>query len=205
MGRELFGKGEENMIEQKNPSVYDYDACRALWQRVSPSEDPYPAAEEVGTQSGELSLPGAEGDPCCMGTEAADSVEVLQGFLREELGDAQVYAYLAANLPRRETARLFRALSEEEKRHARDLAAAIYLITGKPYCPRVCVERPDMGDLCALLRALYHGEACAGYNYARAGEETLDLCLGKLFAAMSADEYRHAETLLKLLGRKMNI
>ena len=75
------------MIEQKNPSVYDYDACRALWQRVSPSEDPYPAAEEVGTQSGELSLPGAEGDPCCMGTEAADSVEVLQGFLREELGD----------------------------------------------------------------------------------------------------------------------
>lgn len=105
----------------------------------------------------------------------------------------------------RETARLFRALSEEEKRHARDLAAAIYLITGKPYCPRVCVERPDMGDLCALLRALYHGEACAGYNYARAGEETLDLCLGKLFAAMSADEYRHAETLLKLLGRKMNI
>ena len=205
MGRELFGKGKENMIEQKNPSVYDYDACRALWQRVSPSEDPYPAAEEVGTQSGELSLPGAEGDPCCMGTEAADSVEVLQGFLREELGDAQVYAYLAANLPRRETARLFRALSEEERHHARDLAAAIYLITGKPYCPRVCVERPDMGDLCALLRALYHGEACAGSNYARAGEETLDLCLGKLFAAMSADEYRHAETLLKLLGRKMNI
>ena len=117
-----------------------------------PRDAAYPAAEEVGTQSGELSLPGAEGDPCCMGTEAADSVEVLQGFLREELGDAQVYAYLAANLPRRETARLFRALSEEEKRHARDLAAAIYLITGKPYCPRVCVERPDMGDLCALLR-----------------------------------------------------
>ena len=55
----------------------------------------------MATQSGELSLPGAEGDPCCMGTEAADSVEVLQGFLREELGDAQVYAYLAANLPRR--------------------------------------------------------------------------------------------------------
>ena len=107
MGRELFGKGKENMIEQKNPSVYDYDACRALWQRVSPSEDPYPAAEEVGTPSGEISLPGAEGDPCCMGTEAADSVEVLQGFLREELGDAQVYSYLAANLPRRETARLF--------------------------------------------------------------------------------------------------
>ena len=65
------------MIEQKNLSAYDYDACRALWQRVSPSEDPYPAAEEMTTQGGELSLPGAEGDPCCMGTVAADSVEVV--------------------------------------------------------------------------------------------------------------------------------
>ena len=44
-----------------------------------------------------------------------------------------------------------------------------------------------------------------GYNYARAGEETLDLCLSKLFAAMSEDEYRHAELLMKLLGRKMNV
>ena len=87
--------------------------------------------------------------------------------------------------------------------NARDLAAAIYLITGKAYCPRVCVEQPDTGSLCALLRERYHAEACGGYNYARAGEETLDLCLGKLFAAMSADEYRHADILMRLLGRRM--
>ena len=54
-----------------------------------------------------------------------------------------------------------------------------------------------------LLRERYHAEACGGYNYARAGEETLDLCLGKLFAAMSADEYRHADILMRLLGRRM--
>jgi len=47
--------------------------------------------------------------------------------------------------------------------------------------------------------------AGGGYNSARAGEETLDLCLSKLFAAMSEDEYRHAELLMKLLGRKMNV
>jgi len=29
--------------------------------------------------------------------------------------------------------------------------------------------------------------------------------LSKLFAAMSEDEYRHAELLMKLLGRKMNV
>ena len=172
------------MTEIKKPCACDYEACREVWKRVAPGEDPYPMADNANTQmsaqDSELTLPGAEANPCCMGSEASVSVEVLQGFLREELGDAQVYAYLSSCTPRREMARAFRALSEDEKRHARDLAAAIYLITGK-------------------------AEACAGYNYARAGEETLDLCLSKLFAAMSEDEYRHAELLMKLLGRKMNV
>ena len=200
---------ERNLHE---PEIYDFRQHDRLWQRVSPGLEPYPeTTAEAMPRREELppaqegQLPGAEPNPCCMGSEASVSVEVLQGFLREELGDAQVYAYLASCTPRREMARAFRALSEDEKRHARDLAAAIYLITGKAYCPRVCVEQPDTCDLCALLRSLYHAEACAGYNYARAGEETLDLCLSKLFAAMSEDEYRHAELLMKLLGRKMNV
>lgn len=161
------------MTEIKKPCACDYEACREVWKRVAPGEDPYPMADNANTQmsaqDSELTLPGAEANPCCMGSEASVSVEVLQGFLREELGDAQVYAYLSSCTPRREMARAFRALSEDEKRHARDLAAAIYLITGKAYCPRVCVEQPDTCDLCALLRSLYHAEACAGYNYARAG------------------------------------
>ena len=200
---------ERNLHE---PEIYDFRQHDRLWQRVGPGLEPYPetTAEAMPRReelppAQESRLPGAEPNPCCMGSEASVSVEVLQGFLREELGDAQVYAYLSSCTPRREMARAFRALSEDEKRHARDLAAAIYLITGKAYCPRVCVEQPDTCDLCALLRSLYHAEACAGYNYARAGEETLDLCLSKLFAAMSEDEYRHAELLMKLLGRKMNV
>lgn len=147
------------MTEMKKPCACDYEACREVWKRVAPGEDPYPMADNANTQmsaqDSELTLPGAETDPCCMGSEASVSVEVLQGFLREELGDAQVYAYLSSCTPRREMARAFRALSEDEKRHARDLAAAIYLITGKAYCPRVCVEQPDTGSLCALAaRAL---------------------------------------------------
>ena len=200
---------ERNLHE---PEIYDFRQHDRLWQRVGPGLEPYPetTAEAMPRReelppAQESQLPGAEPNPCCMGSEASVSVEVLQGFLREELGDAQVYAYLSSCTPRREMARAFRVLSEDEKRHARDLAAAIYLITGKAYCPRVCVEQPDTCDLCALLRSLYHAEACAGYNYARAGEETLDLCLSKLFAAMSEDEYRHAELLMKLLGRKMNV
>ena len=206
----------ENELSAAQNAAYDYRRCERVWQRVDPTLDPYPdvraaaamAADTPGDglsaaeRNAELTIPGAQADPCCMGTDAVLTVEVLQGFLREELGDAQVYAYLASCLPR-EMSRTLRAMSEDEKRHARDLAAAIYLITGKPYCPRVCVEQPDTCDICALLRQLYHAEACGGYNYARAGEETLDLCLGKLFTAMSADEYRHADMLMNLLGRRM--
>ena len=78
---------------------------------------------------------------------------------------------------------------------------------GGPQLRKIAGQAPRIAgiNLVKLLRSLYHAEACAGYNYARAGEETLDLCLSKLFAAMSEDEYRHAELLMKLLGRKMNV
>ena len=195
------------MDDPNRNSAYDYERCRTVWRRVSPELEPYPreeSAPEQTEQKGELTLPGAEENPCCMGSEAMLSVEVLQGFLREELGDAQVYAYLARRLPRRgEMSQTLRAMAEEEKRHARELAAALYLVTGAAYRPRVCAEQPDTRDLCALLRRLYHAEACGGYNYARAAEETLDRCLAELFAAMSGDEYRHAALLLKLLGRRL--
>lgn len=153
------------MTEMKKPCACDYEACREVWKRVAPEEDPYPMADNANTQmsaqDSELTLPGAEVDPCCMGSEASVSVEVLQGFLREELGDAQVYAYLASCTPRRELARAFRALSEDEKRHARDLAAAIYLITGKAYCPRVCVEQPGyVRPLRAAAQPLPRGGLC---------------------------------------------
>lgn len=192
------------MEQAKTEYARDYERCRAVWKRVAPQEKPYPLpeGEEEGKRTtSELTLPGAQEDPCCMGTEAELSIEVLQGFLREELGGAQVYAFLASRVPRGEAARLLRTMAEEERHHARDLAAAIYLITGTPYCPRVCAERPETGDFCALLRRLYHEEACGGYNYARAAEETLDVCLAKLFSAMSADEYRHAGHLMLLLGK----
>lgn len=196
------------MERQQGECAYDRALCRAVWQRVAP-DGTYRSEERRAADSAPsedtadaLALPGAESDPCCMGTEATLSLEVLQGFVREELGAAQVYSCLARRV-RGEPARLLRTMAEDEKRHARELSAAVYLITGKPYRPCVCAEQPETNDLCALLRWLYHGEACSGFNYARAAEETLDTCLAGMFSAMSAEEYRHADALLRLLGRKL--
>ena len=91
----------ENELSAAQNAAYDYRRCARVWQRVDPTLDPYPdvraaaamAADTPGDglsaaeRNAELTLPGAQADPCCMGTAALESLEVLQGFIREELAD----------------------------------------------------------------------------------------------------------------------
>ena len=160
------GAGMENKqtVEQK----------RAVWQRVDPTLDPYPdvraaaamAADTSGDglsaaeRNAELSLPGAQADPCCMGTAALESLEVLQGFIREELADRRTYLFLARRAPTAEARQVFRAIASDEGRHARRLLAAVYLITGERYCPAICYPPLRCDGYCAALRERYHEEVC---------------------------------------------
>jgi len=57
---------------------------------------------------------------------------------------------------------------------------------------------------CEQLRELYHEEVCGGFNYARASQETNDLCLKELLASFSDDEYRHARAILELLSHAVD-
>ena len=193
------------MEESKN-CAYDYELCKRVWRKVAPQEDPYPEAEtarDAEEKNGGLLPTQTQEDPCCMGTAAVQSLEVLRGFVREELAARQTYLDFARRVSSREVRRVLYAIAGDEERHARQLMAAIYLATGETYCPRVCVERVRYDGYCAALRQFYHEEACGGYSYFRAGEETLDYCLEQTFSAMSQDEYRHARTMMKLLGRAL--
>lgn len=193
------------MEESKN-CAYDYEHCERVWRKVAPQENPYPearAAMEAGEKTDGLLPTQTQEEPCCMGTAAVQSLEVLRGFVREELAARQTYLDFARCLSSREVRRVLHAMAADEERHARQLSAAIYLATGETYCPRVCVERTHYDSYCAALRQFYHEEACGGYNYFRAGEETLDYCLEQMFSAMSQDEYRHARTLLNLLSKAL--
>ena len=193
------------MEESKN-CAYDYEHCERVWRKVAPQENPYPearAAMEAGEKNDGLLPAQTQEEPCCMGTAAVQSLEVLKGFVREELAARQTYLDFARCAASREARCALRAMAGDEERHARQLTAAIYLATGETYCPRVCVERAHYDSYCAALRQFYHEEACGGYNYFRAGEETLDYCLEQMFSAMSQDEYRHARTLLNLLSKAL--
>ncbi len=207
----------ENELSAAQNAAYDYRRCARVWQRVDPTLDPYPdvraaaamAADTSGDglsaaeRNAELTLPGAQADPCCMGTAALESLEVLQGFIREELADRRTYLFLARRAPTAEVRQVFRAIASDEGRHARRLLAAVYLITGERYCPAICYPPLRCDGYCAALRERYHEEVCGGFNYRRASQETLDPCLQQLLLAFSQDEYRHANAMLCLLSGVM--
>lgn len=207
----------ENELSAAQNAAYDYRRCARVWQRVDPTLDPYPdvraaaamAADTPGDglsaaeRNAELTLPGAQADPCCMGTAALESLEVLQGFIREELADRRTYLFLARRAPTAEARQVFRAIASDEGRHAQRLLAAVYLITGERYCPTICYPPLRCDGYCAALRERYHEEVCGGFNYRRASQETLDPCLQQLLLAFSQDEYRHANAMLCLLSGVM--
>ena len=207
----------ENELSAAQNAAYDYRRCARVWQRVDPTLDPYPdvraaaamAADTPGDglsaaeRNAELTLPGTQADPCCMGTAALESLEVLQGFIREELADRRTYLFLARRAPTAEVRQGFRAIASDEGRHARRLLAAVYLITGERYCPAICYPPLRCDGYCAALRERYHEEVCGGFNYRRASQETLDPCLQQLLLAFSQDEYRHANAMLCLLSGVM--
>lgn len=203
----------ENELSAAQNAAYDYRCCERVWQRVDPTLAPYPDVRAAaamaadtpgdGLSAAELTLPGAQADPCCMGTAALESLEVLQGFIREELADRRTYLFLARRAPTAEARQVFRAIASDEGRHARRLLAAVYLITGERYCPAICYPPLRCDGYCAALRERYHEEVCGGFNYRRASQETLDPCLQQLLLAFSQDEYRHANAMLCLLSGVM--
>ncbi len=208
--------------------AYDFRVYDQVWQRVSPGMDPFaadpaaagmtdapqavrpapPPVPEAGAavpaprqeEGGEDNLPGAERNPCCMGTEAGESLEVLEGFLQEELAESRCCQALSCRMRDQRAIRLLRRAAAEKRAAAKELCAAYFLITGSRYAQAVTVERLHWEDPSQALRTCYHQEACNGMNYRRAAEETLDPCLQKLFHRLADQSYRRAEDVMTLLG-----
>ena len=170
-------------MAQVLPEVYDFRQHDRLWRRVQPGLEPYPEADTSGgnqaqtsdagmTLAQESRLPGAEQNPCCMGTEAAELLTVLEGYIADELAERRLYLALAQRAPvwARQT---MRELAEDEGDHARQLMTARYLITGQCRQPEALpLELVSAGDWCALLRQRYDSEVCGGMNYARTADST---------------------------------
>ena len=206
----------------RTPEVYDFRQYDRIWQRIAPDLEPYPdtasrrapapapetPAVPVPADPGlavrqEGQLPGAERNPCCMGTEAAELLNVLTGYIEAALSDRRHLLALTRQAPAWARKDL-RDIAADLQDQARQLMAAHYLITGQCYRPSISTERIYVGRWCPALRERYHAAACSGLNYARTAEDSLDPCLTKLLEAMSKQSYGHAETLMGLLEQQLS-
>ena len=156
---------------------------------------------EGAPDAGLLQLPGAEANPCCMGTEAQTSLDVIRGFAESESADRQFYLHLARRVRSQNAARVLRRIAAEEEGHLKKLQAVYYLITGECLTLDRRLTVSESRGSCAALRQAYHEEACSGFNYLRAADAAEDMCLQGIFREMGEDEMRHARTLLQLLSQ----
>ena len=209
-------------LDQETGAVCDYRLYDRIWQRVSPELNPYPhirdQEREIAPPETEACHPAPRGEtvlppgqeeeappetgmqPCCMGAAAGDSLQALKGFLEEELTESRCCAALSRQACSRSAARLLHRMAMEKREAARRLQAACYLIDGTRCTPEVPLERTRFSSLAEALRHCYHQDACNGFAYGQAAEETEDRCLRGLLNELSRQAYRRADAVMRLLG-----
>lgn len=212
--------------EIQQAETQDYARYDRIWQRVAPAMNPYPEvrasaaavpamaeqprvtppAAQGSTQNteaakAELSLPGAQADPCCLGSDAAELSAVLEAFAQEETADASTYRQLARYAPSRTAAAALREMGNAAQQRSRELWAALYLITGEQKMSGAAAVILPRLPYRELLRDRYHASACNGLNYSRAADATADPCLRRLLQRFAGENYAAADRLLRLTAQ----
>ena len=208
-GLEQRGDAPQSAPAQEPYSFEDYDR---IWQRVLPELNTFP---ESRNEEGELpgtpvpgdqslmSLPGAQRDPCCMGSAAQQSIGVITGFAETEIALCRFYRSFLRKAPNPRAARSLRQLLDMEIDHVRRLRAIYYLITGACMQTSRQIIIPPITTYCDTLRTAYHEEACGSFNYYRAAVGAPDPCLRALFERLGGTKRTQSETLVNLLGAAM--
>ena len=169
---------------------------------MAPGTGTVPTGTPAASDAAPESLPGAVGDPCCMGTAARDDLAVLEGFRDQELADRRYYQAMLRTAPAAARPTL-RELMARKQAHGRYLGALLYLITGQSRPETLDCQRIYVGNWCPALRQRYHEEACAGFNYLRAADGTADPCLQKAYQRLSEESYQQAEWVTGLLEKAL--
>jgi hypothetical protein len=158
-------------------------------------ETPQPTAETP--ESASLPVPSPDqprGDfPSnwgVLGPGSAEAIPLLQQFIRGELEDYRAYQALARRAGGN-AARTLNAMAADELRHAKELSAAYFLISGVRYWPDPG-KAPAPTSYLGALRDHFAEEQEGMMAYLAAAEATQDPCLQQLFFALAQDEWHHA-------------
>lgn len=202
----------------------DRDLFARVWARVAPGEGEDSPIQVLPTDSGVPALTPAapcspavplpaflagdvrggdepgESDVPCLGRSGEDHAALLQSAIRDELADWRTYQALSARA-NGVAARTLALMAADERRHAKRLSAAHFLITGIRFLPDTPPARQPRGAFWAALRERFWAEQRGASFYLAAAEETADPCLAALYRELAADEGGHADQLRCLVER----
>lgn len=201
-------------MEQTSIPGVDREVFERVWRRVMPEERgdcPFTLAEQEEPAAGvlpALAVPAAhqvvtlgqadEGaDISCLGPASAAYGTALQGYIDDELADWRRYQALARRTPGG-GGRMLAAVAADERRHAKKLSTAYFLISGVRYWPDVRAAQPA-APLHAALRERFWEEQRGAASYQAAAEEASDPCLKELFSELAAEEEAHVWTIRSVL------
>lgn len=210
------------------PCAFDREVFERVWRRVMPEDRPdcpfvlddsaaqaqaaAPAQEQAQTpcvpertalapvvQPAPVSaaLPQEDCAPC-LGAASAVYGALLQQFIDHELADFRTYQMLA----RRAIGtggKVLASIASDERRHAKRLSTAYFLISGVRYWPIDRMNAPMNHTYPAALRERFGEEQRGECAYLAAAEETTDPALQELFQELAGDENAHAWLLRGIL------
>lgn len=180
------------------PEELDPAAFQRVWRRVMPSPEgrsdcpfvlPAQAPAPVSPPPAP-SVPARRAPVLCLGEASAADLPALEGLLRRTVDAFRVYRALA----RREGGRTLAALTAGKRRLARRLAAAYFLICGKPFTAAP-TPAPRGGSPALALRERFQAEQRLQADFLAAAETAGDPCLVELYREGAQEAHAAALTL----------
>ena len=196
----------------------DQETFERVWRRVmadgenNPVQVDPPADDRVRAQMREergeteqtgLAVPRRaemrpETDVACLGRGSEQYAALLREMIDGETEDMRTYQALARRAGGA-GARMLGTMAADERRHAKRLATAYFLITGERYqSPNQNGSRPPM-ELMTGLREQFIQEQRGSSAYQGAAQETADPCLRQMYQELSREEAAHARMIRNLL------
>ena len=158
--------------------------------RAAPAPAPVPAPAPRRAEPSDIR---------CLGPGSAQHGPELQAFVLDELGDCRTYQAIARRAQGTAAARTLATIAADEKRHAKRLSTAYFLISGVRYWPEERAGAQLEGAYLATLRSRFLGEQKGEAAYRAAAERTEDPCLKELYIELAEDENSHAWLLRGIL------
>ena len=207
------------MEQEHLSSQCDQEVFERVWRRVMPEPRPdcpivlptepaaSPAVREAppalsavaASAPPDRPVAGEEHNVPCLGAASAIYGGQLQQFVDRALADWRSYQALSRRA-QGNSGRILSAIAADQRRHAKRLSTAYFLISGVRYWP---AERPagpaSRTPFAAALRERFMAEQRSAAAYQAAAAETADPCLRQLYEELSGEADAHAWLLRGIL------